>query len=349
MGIMSTRVKCRPLWRHTHPKEIASFMVARDTSEALFCDNRDRIAFLAPTGAPLWDKVVDFTPAKVDIAQNGEMLYLTTAPGKLMLVDRKPDLRWDIWIDRETNAFAVRQDGKLAAMGSHRGRIHIINDRGEKIKQVHTAEPVAHVAFAPNTGYLYAASPRGWIGVYDKQITPLGEYRLNETVASIKVGGRGQRIYLPSRDGGVHLVDLESSDMTTFDPGFPVINVGVNVKRGLILAVGLDGDMALINHRGDILWEETTDDSWQFCDINNAGDRFWVASGKGVIACYQMVAGGDPSDGVMAAPPAKRPHSAAPPPAPLPTPLPTPANKPAQKPKSDKKSPESSHWDYLEI
>ena len=60
--VMGKRVKVHKMWGHTHDREVAALSLAAVSGDTFFCDNRDRIVLLDPSGKTVWDKRGRFWP-----------------------------------------------------------------------------------------------------------------------------------------------------------------------------------------------------------------------------------------------------------------------------------------------
>ncbi|VAX23624.1 hypothetical protein MNBD_NITROSPINAE01-379 [hydrothermal vent metagenome] len=291
-----TKLKVRREWEHCHEREIESLSVAGKSGEVVMCDRRDRIILFAPDGKPVWNKTTDFTPVKVRITEDGTSIFTLSYDGYLIKLNRAGEILWDIWVTKDTNTIAIKSKGQSAVVTSHKGRFHVISSGGKRGRIVHTPEPVAHARISVRTGSLFCASPFGWVGHYNNRFDPLGEFHLRMPITEVEVSERGKKIFIPAREDGLNVVELESLSMTTYKPGFSVSKVAVCDKGDTILATGMEGELALMNMSGKILWQTKTEHSWFLCDMTSDGKRFIAVSEKGVLACYSIGEVGDKSD-----------------------------------------------------
>lgn len=287
------RVKVRKIWSHAHEREIAALSLAGSVNDTLFCDNRNRIVLLNPNGKIIWDKEVDFGPVSCRITKRGDALFILTFKGRIIRIDRTPEIEWDTWVDKDAGSLTIKARGDMVAVASHKGRVHLVDGRGNKKRLLHTPEPVAYIRFASRAGTLFAASARGWVGAYDSRGEPKGEFRLDEPIAELEVDKNGKRIFMPARGEGIYVIDMNKGELTTMHPGFPVNQIGIDAKGTLLAVAGLDGDIALLNLKGDILWQEKTSHAWFLCDMNESGDRFVVTSSRGEVFCYTITKTGE--------------------------------------------------------
>ena len=65
-----------------------------------------------------------------------------------------------------------------------------------------------------------AASAHGWVGIYDKHFKPRREYNLGQSIGKLEVSAKGRKIFLPAREAGLHVLEVEESDLATYEPGF---------------------------------------------------------------------------------------------------------------------------------
>ena len=153
----------------------------------------------------------------------------------------------------------------------------------------------------------------------------------------------GKKIYLPSLAEGISVIDLDGSEMTTFQPGFSVTQVGVNAQGGLLVATGIEGEMAILNLRGDILWKEKSEHSWASCEMNKNGDRIVAVSNKGEVECYSVTTGAKVYDSP------KMPDT--PPPIPGEETIAPVEDKPVRQRKKStpRQSDSKDHFDFLEV
>lgn len=327
---MAKRIKVLKLWEYGHCRPLDSLSVAGESGDTFVCDRRDRLILIDPTGKIKWDWRANFAPVEGRITAAGDGLFVFTYEGRLLRITPEQKIEWELWIDREGKTLAVKSSGQAAIVASHKGRFHVINASGKNteihsehkrrissliyeilrcfvpqndkvttswgisgknVRIFHTPEPVAHARFAARTGQLVLGSAMGWVGIYDNWLKLRSEFRLNCPVLEVEVSGRGDQIYLSTGEEGFNVIDLKDNHMTTFHPGFAVSNIGVNENGEKIVAVGLEGQMALLDSSGAILWSEKTEHSWILCEMTLKGDRFTVVSGKGLVACYGVSEG----------------------------------------------------------
>jgi hypothetical protein len=261
------------------------------TGEVFAVDLRDRIVLINPSGKVVWDKNVGFGARAGAISADGSILYILTADGRLLRVTREAELEWEKWVDRDSNALAIKSGGQCAVVASHKGRFHVVNSVGAPPRIVHTTQPVAFARFSPRSGDLFLAAPMGWVGYYDKHFNPVSEMSLGIPILEVKTCAKGRRIFLPSRDGGFNIVDMDSQDMTSVDPGFPVMRLAVDSRGEKVVVSGLDGELALLDTEGHALWSCDTKSSIVHMEMTYDGDRFVTVSEKGVITCYGLADG----------------------------------------------------------
>jgi hypothetical protein len=277
-----------------HRRPIDAMGLAGVSGDLVVSDRRDAACYLDADGAPVWSKTLSFAPLSIRITADGAFVYLLTTGGQLLKVTREAELEWEKWVEREPGMMALRPDGNAVAVASHKGRFTVIDGAGRKVRLVHTTEPVSQIKFAGRSGKLFAASARGWVGVYDREFTPLGEFQLDERIVDLKVSANGRKIFLPALDAGLHVIETTTRQVASYDPGFPVARVGVDELGEKMAVVGLDGGMALLSYGGDILWRGDSPHSWNFCEMNPTGDRFVAISDKGIVEMYAVGDGAKP-------------------------------------------------------
>ncbi|MGK7346675.1 MAG: outer membrane protein assembly factor BamB family protein [Candidatus Nitrospinota bacterium M3_3B_026] len=282
------RLKVNRLWTHEHGRAVEFLSLAENTGETTVLDRRERIVLLDRTGNILWDQKLSRGPLAARVTRDGESVFILTCDGRLMRVTRDAELEWEKWVDRQPVTLAIKSRGQAAVVVCQRGRLHIINSQGERARILHTPQPVAHARITSRAGTLYVASAHGWLARYDNRFNPMGETSLDTLVSGLQVTERGERIFLPAREAGFNVIDLADGQMTTFNPGFPVIKMGVDAKGDRVAAVSLNGHIAVMNTAGDVLWRTKTDHSWTLVEMSGKGDRFVAADGKGFVACYTV-------------------------------------------------------------
>ena len=282
---MADKLEVTRVWAYRHDRAVDSVSLAGLSGETIISDRRERIVFIDASGSVLWDKKTDFSPLAVRLTDTADAAYILTLAGHLLRVTRDAELEWDLWVDRQPLTLEIKAKGQAAAVICRRGRIHIVNMRGKRIRLLHAPESVAHARISPG-GALFVASAQGWLGRYDRSFSPNGEMRLGRDVFGVEVSERGRKIVLPGKDDGLGVISLDDSSMTAYNPGFSVIKAGMDEKGEKIAAVGLEGDIAVLNIEGETLWRSKTDHSWVQCEMSRAGDRFVVVSDKGFAACY---------------------------------------------------------------
>lgn len=287
---MAAKTNIHPLWEHKHVRPVESLSIAGMTGDVFVADLRDRMTLISPDGKILWNKNVGFGSRAGAISADGSIIFALTADGRLLRITRDAELEWDKWVDRDGNALAIKAGGQAAIVASHKGRFHVINSAGERIRVVHTTQPVAFARFSPTSGDLFLAAPMGWVGCFDKRYNPISEMTLGIPIFDVRVCAKGHRIFLPSKEGGFNIVDMETHDMTSVDPGFPVIRLAVDAQGEMVVAAGLDGEISLLNISGDKLWRTDTKTSITNIEMNYAGNMFVTVSEKGVITCYGSTA-----------------------------------------------------------
>lgn len=283
---MVAKIKVHTLWEHAHIRPVESICVAGMTGDVFAVDLRDRIVLIGASGKVVWDKKVGFGAKAGAISADGSILYILTADGRLLRITREAEVEWEKWLDRDANALAIKSGGQCAVVASHKGRFHVVNSSGEQPRIIHTTQPVAFARFSPMSGDLFLAAPMGWVGYYDKRFNPVSEMSLGIPILEVKVCAKGRRIFLPSRDGGFNIVDMDNHDMVSVDPGFPVMRLAVDSRGEKIAASGLDGELALLDIEGHTLWRNDMKSSIVHVEMTYDGDRFVTVSDRGVITCY---------------------------------------------------------------
>ncbi len=286
---MAKKLKIRKIWSYKHVRKIDSCSLARESGDVLVTDRRESIALLDRTGKTLWSKNVSFSPLEGKISCDGAYVFILTFKGQVIKVSRGAELEWESFVDKDARTMAVKSRGQSVAVASYKGRFHGLNSSGERTGIVHTAQPVIHARFTSKSGSLFVASAHGWVGLYDKEFKPVGEYDTGRTINEIEVSERGGKIFLPSRDEGLTIIEFKTSQMSVYNPGFAVAKVGIDRKGNLMVAVGGKGEIAVMDINGDILWNTDTDHSFIFCEMTIEGDRFVAVSDKGVVECYELL------------------------------------------------------------
>ncbi|MBI5814527.1 MAG: hypothetical protein HZB29_02825 [Nitrospinae bacterium] len=327
---MAQIAKVVKLWEHAHRRPVESLSVAGETGEVLLCDRRDSVVLLGPEGKVIHDEPMPLAPVDGEVASDGQSVFILSFEGFLSRMRPDGGMDWEKWVDRDGATIAVRAKGQSAVVASHKGRFFVISSSGERLREVHTPEPVAHAVYASRAGTLFLASSMGWIGIYDKQANPTGEFHINHPIMDLKVCESGKKIFLPAGEDGFNVINSSSEEMTTINPGFYVAKLGINRNGDLIAAVCPKGNLALLNLSGDVLWSEKTKDSWALCGMTGDGTRFVAVNNKGLAVCY----------GVMGMTERKAP----------PPPEPAPRKAPAQKERApERQEPGKSDLDYLEL
>jgi len=285
---MSDEPKVRRVWAYDHGRSVDRLALASESGDALVCDLGGRLVFLDKSGRLIWEDVFGFAPLGAEVTDSGETVFVLTTRGYLARVSRDMVVDWELWVDKNPAALAVRSHGQTVAVGSLKARIHIINSVGKRLRLMHTPEPVVHLQFTSKSGELIAASARGWVRLYSAKYSAIGQFDLEMNVAEMEVTRLGRKIFLPARDEGLHVIEVGNSELATYNPGFSVSNVGINRKGDMIVAVGPDGSVALLDSEGRKLWYTKTGYSWENCKMNAKGDRFILTSGKGDVVCYEV-------------------------------------------------------------
>ncbi len=296
---MSYELKVRRVWTYDHGRSVDHLALASESGDVLVCDHGGRLAFLDKAGRLIWEDNHGYAPLGAEVTDSGETVFILTTRGYLARVSRDMVVDWEFWVDKNPTALAIRSRGQTVAVGSLKARIHIINSVGKRLRLMHTPEPVVHLQFSSRDGGLVAASVRGWVGLYNAKYNATGQFDLDQGVAEMEVTRMGRKIFLPAREEGLHVIEVNNSQLATYDPGFSVCNVGINSKGDMIVAVGLDGSVALMDSDGKKLWYTKTGYSWENCKMNAKGDRFILTSDKGNVACYE-VGDGQREDGANA-------------------------------------------------
>ncbi len=321
-------MRVHKLYSHQHRRPIESIGYAAQSGDMAISDRRDGAALVDADGIPLWDKILSFAPLTIRVTADGAFVYILTTTGRLLKVTRGAELEWETMVERDPVGMAIRPDGKMVAVASHKGRFHLVDRKGKRVRMVHTPQPVAHVKFAARTGTLVAASSFGWVGLYQPDGDPVGEFEMNERIMDLKVSGRGKRIFVPGLTTGLHVIELETSQLASYEPGFSVTRVGADDAGNRMVVSGPDGGIAALDRDGAILWQEKSPHSWVFCEMNGAGDRFAAVSDKGLAQVYSLGAG---------------PQVETPPPPP-PVPDPPKVERKKRPPKGDDDS-----WNWIEV
>ncbi|MBI4665485.1 MAG: PQQ-binding-like beta-propeller repeat protein [Nitrospinae bacterium] len=324
-------VKFLKLWEHTHCRPVDSVSLAGDSGDVVISDNRDRLALINPNGGVVWDHKLDFAPLESRITADGSMIYVLTTQGKLMKITRDAELEWEHFVDRDGKTLAVKAGGQSAVVASHKGRFHVMSAGGERARIVHTQEPVAFARFAPRSGGFFVAGALGWIGYYNSKFDPVSELSLGRTIFDLKVSSRGAGVYLALKEEGFCFVDMAESQLTTVNPGFQVVRIGVDESGALIAAAGFDGELTALNRQGEYLWSAKSARPVVFVEMALDGSRIVTVTDKGVVSCYGA------GHGVAVAEPEK------------PEPKPELKKEPRPAPTPKEKKPGENDFDYLEL
>jgi len=283
---MAQTINVFKLWDFAHCRVVESLAMAGDSNEVLLADRRDSLVLIGADGALINGDPVEFSPVAADISADGQGIFALTFNGYVVRLDRNGAILWKTWLDRDAQTIAAKTNGKAVVMASHKGRFHVVKASGEKVREVHTAGPVAFAKYSGDGRTLFMASSMGWIGVYDKMANPVGEYDISNLVMDLDVNFSGSKIFTAAGEAGLNIIDVKDGHLVSMDPGFGVVKLGVNAPGNLIAAAGLNGELALISKEGDVLWSEKTPHPWALCRMNSKGDRFVAVSNKGLAICY---------------------------------------------------------------
>ena len=55
------------------------------------------------------------------------------------MIDRTPEIVWDSWIDRDAGSLTIASAGRMSAVANHKGRVHLIDSSGNKVRLLHAA------------------------------------------------------------------------------------------------------------------------------------------------------------------------------------------------------------------
>lgn len=285
------KIKVTRKWDYSHVRPVDSLCVADVSGDTVICDLRNQVVYIDDNGKKVWDVEADFAPMKGVISYDGGTIYILSSDGHLIKMTREAEVLWDLWIDKKPYTLAAKSKGQAAVIGCLRHRFHVINGAGKRIRLVHTSEPVTYARFSGRGGELFVANAHGWVGIYDKDYKPRRQYNIAQPISKMEVTDNGRKIFLPARDEGLQVIEVESSQLATYSPGFSVIDVGIDRKGDRIVAAGLDGDVALMDSAGRVAWQAKTDHSWVHCEMTRKGDRFTLLSDKGVVVCYKISTG----------------------------------------------------------
>lgn len=282
------RVKVARKWAFDHERPVDSVSLADVSGDTLICDLRNTVVLLDGDGREVWGQTMEYAPLTAKLTEAADAAFLLTVDGRLVRIDREGNIAWDCWVDRNPLALALKPRGQAAAVGSHKARFCVVSGVGKKLRLVHTPEPVTFMKFSSRTGGLFVASSFGWVGLYDKGYNPMGEYRLGMPISTMKVTDWGRKIFLPARDMGLQVIEVETSELVTYSLDFNVGSVAIDSKGERIVAAGLDGHAALLDSAGRTLWFTETKHSWIGAEMTRDGGSFLLLSDKGHVACYAV-------------------------------------------------------------
>ncbi len=285
---MGGRLRVFHHWSYHYDGVVDNFALASVSGDCLISDRRNRLLYLGSDGKVAWRHTTDFTPLKSKLTESGDHAFVLTVDGHLINIARNAQIEWDYWTDNKPVALAIKPDGEAALVGSLRACFHVINSHGKRIKLVHTEKPVIYANFSSESGDLFVASAHGWVGIYSRYYKPERQYDLGYPVAQIEVSEYGRKLFIPAMDNGLQKIEIENSELVTYDPQFSVNNVSIDQKGDRILAVSLDGQAALMDGDGARLWHTKTEHSWVHCEMARAGDRFVLVSDEGNVICYKI-------------------------------------------------------------
>jgi hypothetical protein len=280
-------------WQYQHLRGVDAISIADQTGDMLIIDRRECVILLDKNGKEIFSKKVNFSPVNCAITADGQYIFLLTFAGHLMKISRDTDIEWDIWVDKSAEKLAVKNGGQSAVVASRLGRFHLVNSSGEKVRLVHTPEPVIHLRFSANGKRLVVTSAHGWIGMYDGRVNPMGEFEIGRPVGEVELCDGGNSIVIPSRDQGLTLVRLDTEELTGLYPGFDVSSAGVDRSGERVIVAGLCGSLALMNLAGDVGWKRKFDESWAMSEMFADGERFVCVSDKGKISNFAINRGAE--------------------------------------------------------
>jgi len=283
---MSGRINILKKWEYNHGGPVECVHQADVSGDVILGDLLDTLVYINAAGSVRWKKKVDFTPHAVQISEDGSVIYVLTKNHYLIRMNRDGVEQWAGWIMKNTNTLATTLKGQAAAVGGINGTIQIITADGNRLKLLHVRDPVAYVRFSGRDGGLFAASAMGWVGIYDKHWTLRKEYNLRQQVSKLEVNHLGGKVFLPARDAGLSVIEVDKDDLLTYSPGFTVNSAAVDRLGDRILITSVEGEMALMNSGGTQVWRAKSPHSWQFCDMTMKGDRFILVSNKGYVGCH---------------------------------------------------------------
>lgn len=287
----AAKIKVTRKWDYSHVRPVDSLCVADVSGDTFICDLRNQMVYIDDNGKKVWDEEANFAPMKGAISDDGEIIYILSADGYLIKMTREAEILWDLWVDKKPHTLAAKSKGQAAVIGCLKYRFHVISGVGKRIRLVHTSEPVTYARFSGRGGELFVANAHGWVGIYDRDYKPKHQYNIAQPILKMEVTDNGKKIFLPARDEGLQVIEAESSQLATYSPGFSVIGVGIDRRGERIVAVGLDGDIAIMDSEGHVAWKTKADHSWVHCEMTRKGDRFTLLSNKGVVVCYKISTG----------------------------------------------------------
>jgi hypothetical protein len=273
----------RPTWSHILPTKPRGLALARERGWLLAWDNNQWLYLLNRAGERQAQWHAPERLATAACADDGSAYAAVGGRGEVWWL--APDLmpRWERVLPQAATAAALDPLGQYLAVSDARGGLHLFDQAGRPVFQVHAARPLCHLAFVPAAPYLVGSADYGLVACFDAAGRIVWRDGLVAHIGSLAVTGDGGQINLACFSEGLQRYAVSGKNLGRLALADPCRLAAITFDGRCLLVTGLDNQLRLLDGEGKTVASHELDQPATALALGAVGETAAVALVDGPI------------------------------------------------------------------
>jgi len=232
-----------------------------------------------------WKREIGYTIRDVDTSSDGEYIIVGSFDYHVYLYDKKGTLLWSYRTGDTVRDVAISFDGRYMAAGSYDEHVYFFNTNGDLLWKRKMKAPVRDISISAGGEYLVVGSNDKQVYFFDWKGQLLWEYPTAGSVFTVALSMRGEYVSVGSNDRKVYFFNRLGDLLWMYETGSAVRDVEMTSRGKYIAAGSYDHYLYFFDRSGRLIWKRKRETPIGKVAISPSGEEI-ATGGEGDVALF---------------------------------------------------------------
>ncbi len=286
-------------WTIVTDAPLRGLAAARESGRVLVWDESDGLTLLDLNGETCSAAKAPAKIAHASISDDGSLIALVLAGPRLLLLSADLEPLEDRAAPPEPLAVAIDPHGRFLAVSSAVGPTYLYNKYAKAAGMFQTRQALAHLHFVAGRPMLVGAAAHGTLSGIELEhagsgkIEPVVVWQVSllSNVGRLSADGDGGMILASCYTHGLQRYDRGGHNEGSYHLGGSVAHAASDFAGRMIAAATLEGELALLNRAGNILWRDNLPRPAKALETDPLGRYLIIGTAGGEVTRINLFGG----------------------------------------------------------